>query len=39
MIGLARTGLDYSEFAVVAENGSLSTAEGVEDIVKDLSSR
>ncbi|CAM9272261.1 unnamed protein product, partial [Laminaria digitata] len=35
----ASAGLNYSEFAVVADMGSLSTTEGVEAIVKDLSSR
>ncbi|CAM9252771.1 unnamed protein product, partial [Laminaria digitata] len=34
-----RTGLNYSEFAVVAEKGSFSTAKRVETVVKDLSSR
>lgn len=35
----ARTGLNYSEFAVVAAKGSFSTAQRVETVVKDLSSR
>eukprot|EP00904_Undaria_pinnatifida_P002354 jgi/Undpi1/12119/HiC_scaffold_5.g01795.m1 len=33
------TGLDYSEFSVIAAEGSLSTVEGVKALVKDLSSR
>ncbi|CAM9511475.1 unnamed protein product, partial [Laminaria digitata] len=34
-----RTGLDYSDLAVVAERGSFSTTERVKALVKDLSSR
>lgn len=38
-IDYARTGLNYSSLAVVAEKGSFGTPEKIEAIVKDLSSR
>lgn len=34
-----RTGLNYSELAVVVEKGSFSTTDQIGAIVKDLSSR
>ena len=39
VIGHARTGLNYSEFAVVTEEGSFGTIHQVASVVKDLSNR
>lgn len=39
VIGHARTGLNYSDFAVVTEEGSFGTTRQVASIVKDLLNR
>lgn len=39
LVGFVRAGLNYSEFSVVADARSFRSTEGIEAIVKDLSSR
>ena len=39
LIDRARTGLNYSEFAVVMESGAFDTTESVKGIVRELSLR